>query len=129
LPPESAEELLCALLGLDGGLEPLKRILIERTEGNPFFLEESVRALVETGALSGERGAYRQVRPVPTVQVPATACSRDSTFASISGTHSGLSAGTNPASSISATPNAWLLSSPISDGSDGSRRTSASTLG
>ena len=40
-------------------LEPLKALLIERTEGNPFFLEESVRALVETGALVGERGAYR----------------------------------------------------------------------
>jgi class 3 adenylate cyclase/tetratricopeptide (TPR) repeat protein len=72
LPPESAEELLGALLGSDVGLDPLKRILIERTEGNPFFLEESVRALVETGALSGERGAYRQVRPLPTIQVPAT---------------------------------------------------------
>ena len=72
LPPESAEELLGALLGPDAGLEPLKRVLIARTEGNPFFLEESVRALVETGALLGERGAYRLARPLPTIQVPAT---------------------------------------------------------
>ena len=47
LPPASAEELLQALLGDDPSLEPLTRLLIERTEGNPFFLEESVRALVE----------------------------------------------------------------------------------
>ena len=47
------------LLGLRPGLEPLKRLLIERTEGNPLFLEESVRTLVETGVLTGERGAYR----------------------------------------------------------------------
>ena len=53
LPPETAEELLGALLGPDAGLEPLKRMLIARTEGNPLFLEESVRALVETGALCG----------------------------------------------------------------------------
>ena len=72
LPPESAEEFLGALLGPDAGLEPLKRVLIVRTEGNPFFLEESVRALVETGALLGERGAYRLERPLPTIQVPAT---------------------------------------------------------
>jgi class 3 adenylate cyclase/tetratricopeptide (TPR) repeat protein len=72
LPSESAEELLGALLGIDVGLDPLKRLLIARTEGNPFFLEESVRALVETGALSGERGAYRQARALPTVDVPAT---------------------------------------------------------
>jgi class 3 adenylate cyclase/tetratricopeptide (TPR) repeat protein len=72
LPPESAEELLGALLGPDAGLGPLKRVLIARTEGNPFFLEESVRALVETGALLGARGAYRLARPLPTIQVPAT---------------------------------------------------------
>ncbi len=47
-------------------------MLIARTEGNPFFLEESVRALVETEALSGERGAYRLARPLPAIQVPAT---------------------------------------------------------
>src|SRR5207247_93669 len=37
-PPASVEELLTALLGQDESLEPLKRVLIERTEGNPFFL-------------------------------------------------------------------------------------------
>jgi class 3 adenylate cyclase/tetratricopeptide (TPR) repeat protein len=72
LPPESAEEFLHALLGDDPGLEPLKRILIDRTEGNPFFLEESVRTLVETKALAGERGAYRPTREVYAIQVPAT---------------------------------------------------------
>jgi len=64
LPEASAEELLQALLGDDGGprhaasFQDLKRLLIERTQGNPFFLEESVRTLVETGVLVGERGAY-----------------------------------------------------------------------
>src|SRR5262249_27063600 len=72
LPPASAEELLQALLGADPGLAPLKALLIERTEGNPFFLEESVRTLVETGALAGECGAYRLARPVTGTQVPAT---------------------------------------------------------
>ncbi len=72
LPPASAEALLQALLGDDPSLVPLKRLLIERTEGNPFFLEESVRALVETGGLVGERGAYRLVRPLDSLQVPAT---------------------------------------------------------
>jgi class 3 adenylate cyclase/tetratricopeptide (TPR) repeat protein len=72
LPPESAEELLRALLGEDDDLEPLKRLLVRRTEGVPFFLEESVRTLVETGALIGERGGYRLGRPFDTIQVPAT---------------------------------------------------------
>jgi predicted ATPase len=72
LPPESAEELLGALLGDEPAMRPLKRLLVERTEGNPFFLEESVRTLVETGALAGERGTYRLAKPVDSTHVPAT---------------------------------------------------------
>ena len=72
LPPASADELLHALLGDDPSLAPLKQLLIARAEGNPFFLEESVRTLVETGVLVGERGAYRLTQPLADLQVPAT---------------------------------------------------------
>src|SRR5262249_48042586 len=72
LPPVSADEFLQALLGDDPSLEPLTQLLITRTEGNPFFLEESVRTLVETGVLVGEPGAYRLGQALPTIQVPAT---------------------------------------------------------
>jgi class 3 adenylate cyclase/tetratricopeptide (TPR) repeat protein len=72
LPPESADELLEALLGADVALGPLKQLLVERTEANPLFLEESVRTLVETAALAGERGAYRLTRPVEQLKIPAT---------------------------------------------------------
>jgi len=72
LPEASAEELLQALLGEDTSLVPLTQLLIARTQGNPFFLEESVRTLVETGVLVGERGAYRLAQPLDTLQVPAT---------------------------------------------------------
>ena len=70
LPAESASELLEALLGDDPGLTPLKQLLVKR--GNPFFLEETVRTLVETRILSGERGKHRLTQPVQTIQVPAT---------------------------------------------------------
>jgi predicted ATPase len=72
LPPESAEEILDSVLGNDHGLQSLKELLIERTEGNPFFLEESVRTLVETKVLAGERGNYHLERKVESTQVPAT---------------------------------------------------------
>ena len=72
LPPESAEELLQALLGSDSSLAPLKQLLIARTEGNPFFLEESIRTLVETKFLVGERGSYRLEKTLESTQVPAT---------------------------------------------------------
>jgi tetratricopeptide (TPR) repeat protein len=72
LPPASADEFLQALLGSDPSLAPLKQLLIGRTQGNPFFLEESVRTLVETGVLVGERGAYQSPKPLESLQVPAT---------------------------------------------------------
>jgi class 3 adenylate cyclase/tetratricopeptide (TPR) repeat protein len=72
LPAASAMELLDALLGNDSGLAPLRSPLIERTEGNPFFLEETVQSLVESGVLAGQRGGYALARPFETTQVPAT---------------------------------------------------------
>ena len=70
LPAESAGELLNTLLGGDPGLAQLKQLLVKR--GNPFFLEETVRTLVETKALAGERGRYRPMQPVQSIQVPST---------------------------------------------------------
>jgi class 3 adenylate cyclase len=72
LPPVSAEEFLQALLGDDASLQSLTHLLITRTEGNPFFLEESVRTLAETGVLVGERAAYRLGQALAGLQVPAT---------------------------------------------------------
>jgi predicted ATPase len=72
LAPENATALLEILLGGDDGLEPLKRPLLVRTEGNPFFLEESVRSLVDDGVLAGERGGYRLVKAPEAVHMPAT---------------------------------------------------------
>src|SRR5262249_26234965 len=62
LGPDNASELLNAVLGDDPALQPLKLLLVRR--GNPFFIEESIRTLVETQALTGERGAYRLARPI-----------------------------------------------------------------
>ena len=72
LPPESAMEVLGALLGDDRALLPLKDLLIARTEGTPFFLEESVRTLVEMNVVAGERGNYRLAKPIESIQVPAS---------------------------------------------------------
>ena len=72
LRPEGAGELLATLLGDAAALEPLKQRLIEKTDGNPFFLEECVRTLVEVGVLAGEPGAYRLARALETIPVPPT---------------------------------------------------------
>jgi class 3 adenylate cyclase/tetratricopeptide (TPR) repeat protein len=72
LPAARAEELLRSLLGDDASIAPLGSLLIARTEGNPLFLEESVRTLAETGALVGAPGAYRLARAAETIRMPST---------------------------------------------------------
>lgn len=72
LPPLGAAELLRDRLGDDSSLRVLREMLIERTQGNPFFLEESARTLIESGALVGSRGGYRLVTPLTAIALPVT---------------------------------------------------------
>jgi class 3 adenylate cyclase/tetratricopeptide (TPR) repeat protein len=72
LETSSAHELLSNLLGPNRDLHPLKELLIKRTEGNPFFAEECVRSLVESGVLTGEKGAYRPGLKIDDLLIPST---------------------------------------------------------
>ncbi len=72
LGPEQARTLAGELLGSDPSLDGLPELVAERTGGNPFYVEEVVRALVEEGSLAGERGAHRLVRSVESLEIPAT---------------------------------------------------------
>ena len=68
---QSADEMLNALLGGDASLQSLKRLIIDKTEGNPFFIEEIVRALVEQGVLV-RNGATRLAKPLTEIRIPPT---------------------------------------------------------
>jgi adenylate cyclase len=67
-----ARELLDNLLGHDQSIQDLATKLASRALGNPFFIEELIRSLVEAGNLSGQPGAYRLVKPVKTNTLPRT---------------------------------------------------------
>jgi len=71
LARESAEEMLSGLLGDDKDLIPLKRQIVERSQGTPFFMEEMVQSLFEEGALQ-RNGTVRLSRPISAIKVPAT---------------------------------------------------------
>jgi class 3 adenylate cyclase/tetratricopeptide (TPR) repeat protein len=66
------EEFVTDLLGRDSSLISLRKKLIEHTEGNPFFLEESIRSLADSHVLIGERGAYRLADSVDHLTIPAS---------------------------------------------------------
>ncbi|EEA04560.1 adenylate/guanylate cyclase [Burkholderia sp. H160] len=72
LGPVEAQGLLTALLGDDASLLPLRQLILEKTEGNPFFMEEVVQTLAEERSLLGEPGRYRVERTPAALHIPTT---------------------------------------------------------
>jgi class 3 adenylate cyclase/tetratricopeptide (TPR) repeat protein/ribosomal protein L40E len=72
LDPDDMREMLEDLLGSDPSLNGLADLVMERTVGNPFFIEEVVFGLVESGGLDGAKGRYRLTRTIEDVKIPAT---------------------------------------------------------
>ena len=70
LARDGVGQLLGSLLGVDLSLAPLVGFVADRTGGNPYFVEEVVRALLEDGTLTGTSGAYRLTRPLEQVRIP-----------------------------------------------------------
>ena len=89
---ETAEEMLDALLlkplarsfagegkrgdepraGEGADLAALKRLIIERTDGNPFFIEEMVQVLFDEGVVVRDGAGLRIARPLSQVHIPTT---------------------------------------------------------
>lgn len=72
LASEDAEQLLGVLLGDSPDLGRLRQQLIARTGGEPLFLEELARSLVETGALQRDGDGFRLARDFETIEVPSS---------------------------------------------------------
>jgi tetratricopeptide (TPR) repeat protein len=68
---QSAEEMLSALVGDDIALQPLKRLIIEKTQGNPFFMEETVQILLDEGALI-RNGSVKLTKTLGELRIPPT---------------------------------------------------------
>jgi len=71
LGKDSADEMLTALLGDGAEIALLKRLIIEKTEGNPFFMEETVLVLLDEGALV-RNGTTKLTRPMNQLKIPPT---------------------------------------------------------
>ena len=68
---ESADEMLSAMLGENAEVAPLKQLIIEKTEGTPFFIEETIQALFEDGTLV-RNGEIRVTRSLGQLRIPTT---------------------------------------------------------
>ncbi len=70
LGSDAIRTLLADLLGNDPSTRGLADDIHARTGGNPFFIEEVVQSLIESGHLEGTHGAYRLVTPIARLDVP-----------------------------------------------------------
>src|SRR5262245_66573749 len=64
--------MLSAILGEDATLAPLKRRIIETTGAIPFFMEETIQALIDEGSLQRTETGLKLVRPLASLRIPAT---------------------------------------------------------
>jgi len=69
---DEAESVVGAILGEDGDVRELVRLIAERTDGVPLFIEETVQSLVQSGALKGSPGAYSMHGEISSLRVPPT---------------------------------------------------------
>jgi class 3 adenylate cyclase/tetratricopeptide (TPR) repeat protein len=72
LDTKAAHDLMTALLGADHSLELLKGELHRRSGGNPLFIEEHVRSMIDSGDLVGEAGGYRLIAGHEAIKIPPT---------------------------------------------------------
>ena len=68
----AAGEVINSILGTDKSVAPLARLIFEKTEGNPFFIEEITQALFQDGAVRRDGGIVKLARPLATIRLPAT---------------------------------------------------------
>ena len=68
---QSAAEMLAELVGHADELQSVKDVIVARSEGNPFFIEEMVRALFDQGVLT-RNGMVKVAKPLASIQIPAT---------------------------------------------------------
>ena len=69
---DNADEMLSAMLGESDSLLPLKQLIIETTGGTPFFIEETVQALFDEGALKRSEGSVELIKPLASLRIPPT---------------------------------------------------------
>ncbi|MGC1191777.1 MAG: adenylate/guanylate cyclase domain-containing protein [Candidatus Binatus sp.] len=69
---DNAAELLSAMIGDDPPIDSLKAAIIERTQGNPFFMEEMVQVLFDQGVLVRDGAAVSMAKPLTSIEIPST---------------------------------------------------------
>jgi class 3 adenylate cyclase/tetratricopeptide (TPR) repeat protein len=72
LDAAGSSELLGHLLHIEDLPDRVRRLILERSDGNPFFIEEVLRSLIDSGHVVRENGHWRATRDIESVSIPDT---------------------------------------------------------
>ena len=72
LNQEQARELVASLLHVEDLPERVRLLILEKSEGNPFFVEEVIRSLLERNLVVREGGRWHSTRDIVDIAVPDT---------------------------------------------------------
>jgi len=67
-----SRELIESLLEIENLPEPIKKMIMEKSEGNPFFIEEVIRSLIEQGMIYQENDRWIAKDEISDINVPDT---------------------------------------------------------
>ena len=72
LSDEDCDQLFSNLLGVDGLPPQIRRVILEKTDGNPFFLEEIIQTLIDNGAITRDETSahWRADADISEISIP-----------------------------------------------------------
>ena len=71
LPDSDTRQLVSSLLDVDGLTDAVRDLILEKADGNPFFVEEVIRSMIDDELLAYEDGRWVAPRPIAEFPVPA----------------------------------------------------------
>lgn len=72
LDPDQGRELVGNLLVIEDLPESVRALIVSRAEGNPFFVEETIRSLLDAGLVERQDGHWRATADIVRIQIPET---------------------------------------------------------
>ena len=72
LAPESCDEMMAGILQTSEIPSELKKLIFDKTEGNPFFIEEVLKSLTETEIIQKDDNGYALLYPIEQIEIPDT---------------------------------------------------------
>ncbi len=72
LSESDSKQLVSNLLEVEALPESLRQMILAKAEGNPFFVEEVIRMLIDRGGIARQNGKWTVTREIQSIEIPDT---------------------------------------------------------